>query len=49
MDLVGDLMLCGTRHISGHFETFSTSHAMNAKLLEKIFADQSNFEWQDET
>lgn len=45
MDLVGDLMLSGTRHISGHFETFSTSHAMNAKLLEKIFANQSNFEW----
>ena len=45
MDLVGDLMLCGSRHIQGYFETYSTSHEMNTELLKKIFSDESNYEW----
>lgn len=45
VDLIGDITLCGTNYILGHIETFNTSHAMNAKVLEKIFSDKKNFEW----
>ena len=45
IDLIGDIVLCGTNHINAHIETSSTSHMMNAELLKKIFENKDNYEW----
>ncbi len=46
LDVIGDLYLTGHRMI-GHFHGVCSSHADTAKLLRKVFTDDSNWELID--
>ena len=46
LDAIGDLYLAGNPLI-GHFQGVCSSHADTAKLLRKVFLDQSNWELVD--
>lgn len=42
VDIIGDMALCGY-HINGKFNGYKTGHALNNKLLRKLFSSNENF------
>lgn len=42
VDIIGDMALCWY-HINGKFNGYKTGHALNNKLLRKVFSSEENF------
>ena len=47
VDAIGDLMLCGTTRIRGHYFGNKSGHATNQELVKAIFDDPSNYHWEE--